>query len=293
MDFDVASPVHQAPARARTAVVDGLQVFFREAGHPQAPTIVLLHGFPSSSHMYRDLIPLLAGHFHVIAPDYIGFGHSEAPPVSGFAYTFDSLARVTQRLLDQIGVDEAIFYMQDYGGPVGLRLAMARPDKVKGLVFQNANAYMEGVSRAAIDVFVPLWQDGDETGARQMLRAETTRLQYTAGARQPEALNPDAWTHDQALLDRPGNDERQLALFRDYQTNVASYDAWHAYFRSHQPRTLVAWGQGDPFFTVAGAEAFKRDLQKLEVHYFDTGHFALEEDAVPIAALLKRYFLNV
>lgn len=293
MDFDVASPVHPALARARTALVDGFQVFFREAGHPQAPTIVLLHGFPSSSHMYRDLIPLLAGHFHVIAPDYIGFGHSEAPPVGGFAYTFDSLARVTQRLLDQIGVDEAIFYMQDYGGPVGLRLASARPDKVKGLVFQNANAYMEGVSQAAIDVFVPLWQDGDETGARQMLRAETTRFQYTAGARQPEALNPDAWTHDQALLDRPGNDERQLALFKDYQTNVASYDAWHAYFRTHQPRTLVAWGRGDPFFTVAGAEAFRRDLQTLEVHCFDTGHFALEEDAVPIAALIKRYFLGV
>lgn len=293
MDFDPASHTPQAPARARTAVVDGLQVFFREAGHPQAPTIVLLHGFPSSSHMYRDLIPLLADQFHVIAPDYIGFGHSDAPPVSGFAYTFDSLARVTQRLLDQIGVEDAIFYMQDYGGPVGLRLAAARPDQVKGLVFQNANAYMEGVSQAAIDVFVPLWQDGDETGARQMLRAETTRFQYTAGARHPEALHPDAWTHDQALLDRPGNDERQLALFKDYQTNVASYDAWHAYFRAHQPRTLVAWGRGDPFFSVAGAEAFRRDLQNLEVHYFDTGHFALEEDAVPIAALIKRYFPGV
>ena len=289
-----AAATGKAPTRvrARSALVDGLKVFFREAGDALAPAIVLLHGFPSSSHMYRDLIPLLADRFRVIAPDYIGFGHSDAPTVAEYAYTFDNLAATTRRLLDQIGVDDAIFYMQDYGGPIGLRLAAARPERVKGLIFQNANAYMEGVSQAAIDVFMPLWQSGDETGARQMLLAETTRYQYVAGARQAEAINPDAWTHDQALLDRPGNDARQLALFKDYQTNVASYDAWHAYFRTHQPKSLLVWGQGDPFFTVAGAEAFKRDLENLEVHYFDTGHFALEEDAAPIAALIKRYFLT-
>lgn len=276
----------------RSAVVDGLKVFYREAGDTSSPAIVLLHGFPSSSHMYRDLIPLLADRFRVIAPDYIGFGHSDAPSVAEYAYTFDNLAQTTRRLLEQIGVRDAIFYMHDYGGPIGLRLAAAQPERVKGLIFQNANAYKEGVSQAALDVFVPLWQDGNEAGARQMLLAETTRYQYVAGARRPEALNPDAWVHDQALLDRPGNDARQLALFRDYQTNVASYDAWHAYFRAHQPRSLLVWGQGDPFFTVAGAEAFKRDLENLEVHYFDTGHFALEEDAAPIAALIKRYFLT-
>lgn len=289
-----AAATGKAPTRVRTrsALVDGLKVFYREAGDAHAPAIVLLHGFPSSSHMYRDLIPLLADRFRVIAPDYIGFGHSDAPTVAEYAYTFDNLAATTRRLLDQIGVDDAIFYMQDYGGPIGLRLAAARPERVKGLIFQNANAYMEGVSQAAIDVFMPLWQSGDETGARQMLLAETTRYQYVAGARQAEAINPDAWTHDQALLDRPGNDARQLALFKDYQTNVASYDAWHAYFRAHQPKSLLVWGQGDPFFTVAGAEAFKRDLENLEVHYLDTGHFALEEDAVSIAALIKRYFLT-
>lgn len=274
----------------RSAIVDGLKVFYREAGLPTSPVVVLLHGFPSSSHMYRDLIPLLADRYRVIAPDYIGFGYSDAPSADQFDYTFDNLADKTRYLLDQLGVSRAIFYMQDYGGPIGLRLAAAQPSRVQGLIFQNANAYMEGVSQAAIDVFMPLWQDGDETGARQMLLAETTRYQYTAGARDPGTLCPDAWTHDQALLDRPGNDERQLALFKNYQTNVASYDDWHAYFRQHQPKTLVAWGKGDPFFTVAGAHAFKTDLKSVEVHLFDTGHFALEEDARPIADLIKRYF---
>ncbi|WP_428422429.1 alpha/beta fold hydrolase [Methylibium sp.] len=287
------SPSDSTPVprtRARVATVDGLKVFYREAGEVDSPVIVLLHGFPSSSHMYRDLIPLLADRFRVIAPDYIGFGHSDAPTVEQYTYTFDKLAATTQHLLDQIGVTSAVYYMQDYGGPIGMRLAINHPDRVRGLVFQNANAYMEGVSQAAIDVFMPLWQQGDETGARQMLLAQTTRYQYVAGARNPDALNPDAWTHDQALLDRPGSAERQIALFKDYQTNVASYDAWHAYFREHQPKTLLTWGRGDPFFTVPGAEAFKRDLTNLEVHYFDTGHFALEEDALPIAALIKRKF---
>lgn len=294
LEPSLAATAATAPeqVRARGAVVDGLKVFYREAGDARAPAIVLLHGFPSSSHMYRDLIPRLADRFRVIAPDYIGFGHSDAPSLAEYAYTFDNLAATTQRLLDQIGVDDAVFYMQDYGGPIGLRLAEARPERVKGLIFQNANAYKEGVSQAALDVFMPLWQHGDETGARQMLLAETTRFQYVAGARRPEALNPDAWTHDQALLDRPGNDARQLALFKDYQNNVARYEAWHGYFRTHQPKSLVAWGRGDPFFSVAGAEAFKRDLRDLEVHYFETGHFALEEDAAPIAALIKRYFLG-
>lgn len=286
-----AAPAAGLPGvRTRTVTVDGLDVFYREAGLPDSPAIVLLHGFPSSSHMYRDLIPLLAGRFRVIAPDYIGFGHSDAPPADAFAYTFDNLARVTQALLDRIGVADAVLYMHDYGGPVGLRLAVARPGSVRGLVFQNANAYMEGVSQAAIDVFMPLWQHGDESGARRMLLAQTTRYQYVAGARDPDALNPDAWTHDQALLDRPGSAERQLALFKDYQSNVASYDAWHAYFRMHQPKTLVAWGRGDPFFTVAGAEAFRRDLPDAQVHLLDSGHFALEEDAPTVAALIERTF---
>lgn len=278
---------------ARRRTVGDLQLFYREAGDPAAPTIVLLHGFPSSSHMFRGLIPLLADRFHVVAPDMVGFGHSDAPGLGEYRYTFDQLAATTQQLLDAIGVREAIYYMQDYGGPIGLRLATARPQGVRGLVVQNANAYMEGVSQAAIDVFMPLWEQGDDTGARKMLLSETTRFQYTAGAHDPESLNPDAWVHDQALLDRPGNDERQLALFRDYRHNVALYEDWHAYFRRYQPRTLVAWGRGDPFFTVAGAEAFRRDLHHLEVHLLDGGHFVLEEQAVQVAGLIRRFFSAV
>lgn len=275
----------------RTLDVDGLSIFYREAGSQASPTIVLLHGFPSSSHMYRDLIPLLANRFHVIAPDYVGFGYSAAPSVDEYSYTFDQLAATTDHFLDKLGVSKAIFYMQDYGGPIGLRLAVERPSRVKGLIFQNANAYLEGVSQAAIDVFMPLWQHGDESGARKMLLAETTRFQYTAGMRDPTAVSPDTWTHDQALLDRPGSADRQLALFKDYQSNVARYESWHEYFRSRQPKTLVVWGKGDPFFTPAGAEAFRGDLKDVEVRFFDSGHFALEEDARPIADAIKRRFL--
>lgn len=276
--------------QSRRVEVDGLSIFYRESGAPSAPTIVLLHGFPSSSHMFRELIPLLSDKFHVIAPDYVGFGYSAAPTVEQYPYTFDNLAQTTDRLLQKLGVTKAVFYMQDYGGPVGLRLAAKAPDRVRGLIFQNANAYLEGVSQAAIDVFMPLWQKGDDSGARKMLLADTTRFQYTAGARHPDAISPDTWTHDQALLDRAGSAERQLALFRDYQTNVAKYDEWHQYFRANQPKTLVVWGKGDPFFTPAGAEAFKKDLKDVDVRFFDTGHFALEEDARPIAALIKSRF---
>jgi pimeloyl-ACP methyl ester carboxylesterase len=274
----------------RFATVAGLRVFYREAGEPALPTLVLLHGYPSSSHMFRGLIPLLADRFHVIAPDYIGFGHSDAPPVADFDYSFDQLASIVQSLLDALDVQSAVFYMHDYGGPIGLRLASGRPSQVKGLVFQNANSYQAGISQAAIDVFMPLWQHGDERGALRMLLPETTQFQYTAGARDPAALSPDAWVHDQALLDRPGSAARQLALFRDYQHNVARYDTWHAYFRSHQPRSLVIWGQGDPFFTVAGAQAYQQDLADLELQLLDGGHFALEEHGPTVAALIKRRF---
>ena len=270
--------------------LDGLNVFFRSAGDPAKPAFVLLHGFPSSSHMYRDLIPLLAERFHVIAPDYIGFGHSDAPAADQFEYTFARLTEIVERLLGKLGVDSYHLYMHDFGGPVGLRLAAKHPERVLGLVIQNANAYMEGVSEAVANVFMPLWQHGDETGALVMLRAETTKFQYMQGARDPAALNPDAWTHDQALLDRPGSAERQLALFKDYQTNVAAYDAWQAYFRAHRPTTLIAWGKGDPFFTVAGAEAFLRDLPDARLVWLDGGHFALEENADLVAGEIINSF---
>lgn len=272
------------------AQVNGLQTFYRQAGDPALPAMVLLHGFPSSSHMFRDLMPLLADRFHLIAPDYTGFGHSEAPPVGAFDYRFDALAAQVQALLDQLGVRRALFFMQDYGGPVGLRLATARPEQVAGLVVQNANAYADGVTPALAELFMPLWEQGDERGARQMLLSATTRMQYTAGARQPEHLNPDAWTLDQALLDRPGSAERQIALFRDYRHNLALFDHWQAYFRAHQPKTLVAWGQGDPFFSVAGAQAYRRDLTDIRVELLDSGHFALEEDAPRVAELVRQTF---
>ena len=273
-----------------TISVDGLNVFFRRAGDPSKPAFVLLHGFPSSSHMYRDLIPLLAERFDVIAPDYIGFGHSDAPWAEQFEYSFARLTEIVERFLAQLGVDRYHLYMHDFGGPVGLRLAAKHPERVLGLVVQNANAYMEGVSQALTDVFMPLWQHGDDSGARGILLAETTKFQYTQGAREPAALNPDAWTHDQALLDRPGSAERQLALFKDYQTNVAAYDAWQAYFRAHQPKTLITWGKGDPFFTTAGAEAFLRDLPEARLVWLDGGHFALEENTVLVASEIVNTF---
>lgn len=276
-----------------TVDVDGLQVFVREAGEKNAPTIVLLHGFPSSSHMFRDLIPLLADRFRVVAPDMIGFGHSDAPPVDRFAYTFDSLAAVTRKVLDRLEVSSYVLYLHDYGGPVGLRLATAAPGRVRGLVVQNANAYMEGVSDSVAGLFLPLWKERNAktiAAARGFLTAEATKMQYTAGARDASTLNPDAWTLDQALLDRPGNAEVQLALFSDYEKNVAAYDAWHAYFRKEQPRTLVVWGKSDPLFLAAGAEAYKRDLRDAEIVFLEGGHFALEEHAPTIAGHIARVF---
>jgi pimeloyl-ACP methyl ester carboxylesterase len=276
------------------ATVDGHNVFFREAGRKGAPALVLLHGFPSSSHMYRDLIPLLADRFHVIAPDYVGFGYSDAPAPSEFTYTFDNLAKVTQDLLDQLHLGHYVLYMQDYGGPIGFRLATAHPERVTGLVVQNANAYLEGVGKPVADVFLPFWKERNaetEAAARGFLKSETTKFQYTAGAKNPNSLNPDAWTLDQSLLDRPGNDAIQLALFQDYQTNVALYEAWHAYFRQHQPKTLIVWGKNDPLFVAPGAEAYRKDLPKAELVWLDGGHFALEEYASEVARQVKRVFV--
>lgn len=270
--------------------VYGHRMFYRSAGDVNKPAFVLLHGFPSSSHMYRDLIPMLAERYHVIAPDYIGFGHSAAPDVLSFEYSFATQTNFIEGLLEALKIESYYLYMQDYGGPIGFRLATNHPERVLGLVVQNANAYMEGVSQAAADVFMPLWQNGDETGALKMLLPETTKFQYTAGARNPDGLNPDAWHHDQAYLDRPGSEARHMMMFKDYQTNVAMYDKWQTYFREKQPKTLVVWGSGDPFFGVAGAEAFKRDLPDAEVRLLNTGHFALEEDGQEIAALIKEFF---
>ncbi len=281
------------PIAYRYATVNGHKIFYREAGNPAAPTIILLHGFPSSSFMYRDLIPALADKFHVVAPDYIGFGQSDAPSANEFAYTVDSLTAHVTGLIDQLGLKSYVLYMQDYGGPIGFRIFTQRPDQVKGLIVQNANAYLAGVGDMPRQIFLPLWDHRNaetEAAARGFLAAPTTQFQYTVGARHPEAINPDNWTHDQALLDRPGTDAYQLNLLEDYKTNVGLYDSWHAAFRAHHPKTLIIWGKADPFFVPAGAEAFKADLPDAKLVWLDAGHFVLDENTPQVAAEIKSMF---
>jgi pimeloyl-ACP methyl ester carboxylesterase len=281
------------PTTYRFATVNGRKVFYREAGEPTLPSIILLHGFPTSSHMFRDLIPLLAEQFHVIAPDYVGFGQSDAPSATDFQYDFDNLAGHVSGLIEQLGLRSYILYMQDYGGPVGFRLFTQQPGRVKGFVIQNANAYLEGVGDLPKQVFLPLWNKRDantEAAARSFLAADTTKFQYQVGAKNPDSISPDNWTIDQALLDRPGTDAYQLDLLEDYRSNVALYDSWHAAFREYQPKTLIVWGRSDPFFIPAGAEAFLRDLPQARLVWLDAGHFVLDENASRVAAEIKGQF---
>ncbi len=276
----------------RSVKIDGLDIFYREAGPQDAPTALLLHGFPTSSHMFRNLIPALADQYHVIAPDYPGFGQSSAPPVDQFAYTFDKLADVVEKFTEEVGLKSYTLYVQDYGAPVGYRLAVKHPERVTGLVVQNGNAYEEGLDN---DFWKPLkayWKDRTDQSAeplRGFLNLEGTKWQYTHGVRNVEAISPDTWTTDQALLDRPGNKDIQLALFYDYRTNPPLYPAWQAYFRKHQPPTLVVWGENDKIFPAEGAHPYKRDLKNIEFHLLDTGHFALEEDGERIASLMREF----
>jgi pimeloyl-ACP methyl ester carboxylesterase len=275
------------------ATVNGRQVFYREAGDPAAPTIILLHGFPTSSFMFRTLIPELADRFHVIAPDYIGFGQSDAPSVTDFDYSFDNLAAHVAGLIDQLGLKSYILYMQDYGGPIGFRLFTRNPQAVAGFVIQNTNAYMAGVGEMPAQIFLPLWERRDaasEAAARGFLAADTTRFQYQVGARNADAISPDNWTHDQALLDRPGHDAAHLNLLEDYKSNVALYDSWHQAFRTHSPRTLIVWGRHDPFFIPTGAEAFLADLPEARLVWLDAGHFVLDENTATVAAEIKASF---
>lgn len=275
------------------ATVNGRQVFYREAGDRAAPTILLLHGFPTSSHMFRDLIPLLANNYYVLAPDYIGFGQSDAPSAGEFDYSFDNLTAHVAGLLEQLGVASYILYMQDYGGPIGFRLFSAAPERVTGFVIQNTNAYMAGVGEMPAQIFLPLWKKRDatsEAAARGFLAKETTKFQYMVGAKNPEAISPDNWTIDQPLLDRPGHDAAHLNLLENYKTNVALYDSWHHAFRAHRPKTLIVWGKNDPFFIPAGAEAYLEDLPKARLVWLDAGHFVLDENAATVAAEIKRDF---
>ena len=268
------------------AAVRGLRVFYREAGSKSSPTIVLLHGFPSSSHMFRDLIPKLASRFHVIAPDYLGFGYSDAPEASEFEYTFDNLAaHIEELLFNALGLKKFIIYVQDYGAPVGFRIAARRPEAIEGIVVQNGNAYVEGIG-SAFDPMKPFWTNRNsetEKPVRELLKKEMTIFQYTHGVKDAARISPDSYTVDQLFLDRPGNDAIQLNLLHNYQANLAHYDRWHRFFRDKQPKTLIVWGKNDPFFTVDGAKAYLHDIPKAELHLLDTGHFALEDSSDFIA----------
>jgi len=269
----------------RNAVVDGHKIFYREAGPAQAPAVLLLHGFPSSSHQFRDLIPLLAGRYRVVAPDLPGFGFSDAPDRAKFAYTFDNLAKVIDGFTRAVGLARYAIYVFDYGAPVGFRLALAHPERVTAIVSQSGNAYEEGLSAgwAPIQAYWKAPTAENRAALRGFLAAETTRWQYVHGASDETRVAPEAWTLDAALLARPGNDEIQLDLFLDYANNVALYPEIHAYLRRKQPPLLAVWGRNDPFFLPAGAEAFRRDVPKAEVSFVDAGHFALETHAGAIA----------
>jgi pimeloyl-ACP methyl ester carboxylesterase len=272
--------------------VRGQRLFYREAGSGNSPTIVLLHGFPSSSHMFRDLIPQLADKFHVIAPDYVGFGYSDAPSVQEFEYTFDNLAtHVEDLLFKNLGLQQFSIYVQDYGAPIGYRIASKHPDAIQAIVVQNGNASAEGIG-GAFDPMKPFWVNRNsetEKPVRALLTKDMTLFQYTHGVADPARISPDSYTVDQFFLDRPGNAAIQLDLLYNYQSNVALYHSWHEYFRSRQPRMLILWGKNDPFFTVEGAKAYQKDIPKAELHLIDTGHFALEDFSGFIAERMRKF----
>jgi pimeloyl-ACP methyl ester carboxylesterase len=277
----------------RFARVDGLRVFYREAGDPHHPHLLLLHGFPTSSHMFRNLIPLLADRFHLIAPDIPGFGFSDVPRRERFRYTFDNLARVIEAFTDAVALTSYAIYVFDYGAPIGFRLAMARPTRVTALISQNGNAYEEGLS-SGWNLLKAYWEDPSHAkrdALRSLLTREATRWQYVHGVADELRVAPETYTLDFALLTRPGNDDIQLDLFLDYASNVSLYPLFQQYFRSARPSLLALWGSHDPFFLPAGAEAFRRDLPAAEVHFYDTGHFALETHVEEIAEEISRFLL--
>jgi pimeloyl-ACP methyl ester carboxylesterase len=271
--------------------VDGRKLFYREAGSKTAPTILLLHGFPTSSHMFRNLIPALSDHYRVVAPDLPGFGFSDAPDRNEFRYTFEHLAKIIASFTDAIGLESFAIYVFDYGAPVGFRLALARPERITAIISQNGNAYKEGLSEGWNPI-QKYWEEPtpeNRAALREFLKPETTKWQYTHGIRDTTLLAPEAYELDSALLARPGNDEIQLDLFLDYASNVALYPKFQEYFRSKRPPLLAAWGKNDPFFLPPGAEAFRRDIPDAEVKFFDTGHFALETHAQEIADAIRDF----
>lgn len=279
------------PVSYKSVDVDGLNIFYREAGPKSAPVVLLLHGFPSSSHMFRDLIPDLAAKYHVLAPDYPGFGNSSAPSVEAFSYNFANLTDVIDKFTAKVGAGSYVLYMQDYGGPVGIRLAMKHPDRVKGMVVQNAVVSIDGwhpQNTAALQAYWKARTPETEAPVRGLLTADTTKFQYTQGEERKDRISPDAWTVDQAKLDRSGNAEIQLELLYQYRDNVAHYPEWQEFLRSQHPPMLIVWGKNDPFFAIDGLKRFTDLIPDAEVHTYEAGHFALETHEPEIAdAMLK------
>ena len=282
-----------SPIRYRRTEVDGLKIFYREAGRAGAPKLLLLHGFPSAGHMFRDLIPQLADQFHIVAPDLPGFGQSDMPAREKFDYTFDNMARMIERFTEIVGFDRFALYVFDYGAPTGFRMAVRHPERITAIISQNGNAYEEGLSEGWTPIRA-YWEDASQAN-RKALRAfltpETTRWQYTHGVTDPTTVSPDGQSLDNYYLARPGADEIQLDLFGDYKSNVALYPSFQQYFRTHKPRFLAVWGKNDPFFLPPGAEAFRRDIPEATICFLDTGHFALETHSAEIAKII-RDFLN-
>lgn len=275
----------------RVAKIDGINLFYRDSGPAHAPVVLLLHGFPTSSHMFRNLIPVLADRYRVIAPDYPGYGQSDMPDRATFHYTFDRFAELIDGLLDKLGLKSYAMYVMDYGAPVGWRLALKHPERITGLIVQNGNAYEEGL-KEFWDPIKAYWASGSDAhrnALRGLLTLEITKFQYTDGVSDVSRVSPDNWVHDQALLDRPGNDEIQLDMFYDYRTNLPLYPAIQAYFRKHQPPTIIVWGKNDKIFPAEGAHPYKRDLPKVEFHLLDTGHFLLEDKADEAFPLMRDF----
>jgi pimeloyl-ACP methyl ester carboxylesterase len=287
--FPLAEKLHRT--RHRVVDVDGLKIFYREAGADTSPALLLLHGFPTSSHMFRDLIPALADDYHVVAPDLPGFGFSEAPDRTQFRYTFDHLADVIDRFTTVARLTDYAIYVFDYGAPVGFRLAARHPERITAIISQNGNAYEDGLSEGWNPI-QRYWKEPtseNRAALRNFLTPEATKWQYTHGVQEESLIAPESYTLDSALLARPGNDEIQLDLFLDYASNVALYPKFHEYFRTHRPPLLAVWGKNDPFFLPSGAEAFKRDIPGAVVRFFDTGHFALETHAAEIDAAIRDF----
>lgn len=277
--------------RYRTVKIDGQEIFYREAGPKDAPVILLLHGFPTSSHMFRNLIPALADKYRVIAPDYPGYGNSSMPSPAEFEYSFDNLAKVVDKFTEAVGATKFALYVQDYGAPIGFRIASAHPERITGLIIQNGNAYEEGLR----DFWVPFkayWKEQsaeNKAALTPYFELAATKWQWTHGVKDAATISPDTWTLDQAGMDRPGNKEIQLALFMSYGTNPPLYPKWQEYFRTHQPPTLIVWGKNDFIFPAEGAEPYKRDLKNIDFNLLDTGHFALEEQGEVIAEKIRTF----